>query len=60
MLGPEDLAKFEDLLKNLDSLQQNKIQFEHDLGEIPDEFLDPLMSDIMKDPVMLPSSGIGN
>ncbi|TFK40817.1 ubiquitin elongating factor core-domain-containing protein [Crucibulum laeve] len=29
---------------------------EDDLGEIPEEFLDPLMYTVMKDPVLLPSS----
>ena len=29
-----------------------------DLGDIPDEYLDPIMSEIMKDPVLLPSSKI--
>lgn len=28
------------------------------LGDIPDEFLDPLLSTLMKDPVQLPSSGV--
>ncbi|RXW24419.1 hypothetical protein EST38_g1415 [Candolleomyces aberdarensis] len=32
------------------------LQAEEDLGEVPDEFLDPLMFTVMKDPVMLPSS----
>ncbi|EJD50679.1 hypothetical protein AURDEDRAFT_112253 [Auricularia subglabra TFB-10046 SS5] len=32
------------------------IEEEDDVGEIPDEFLDPLMYTIMKDPVTLPSS----
>ncbi|KAJ3542484.1 hypothetical protein NMY22_g3494 [Coprinellus aureogranulatus] len=32
------------------------MQEEEDLGEVPDEFLDPLMFTVMKDPVMLPSS----
>ena len=31
-------------------------QEEEDLGEPPDEFLDPLMSELMTDPVLLPSS----
>ncbi|MCJ1313271.1 hypothetical protein MMC25_006948 [Agyrium rufum] len=31
-------------------------QAEEDLGEIPDEFLDPLMATLMTDPVSLPSS----
>ena len=33
-------------------------QEEEDLGEIPDEFLDPLMFSLMSDPVILPSSKI--
>ncbi|EGN98229.1 hypothetical protein SERLA73DRAFT_109617 [Serpula lacrymans var. lacrymans S7.3] len=32
------------------------IEAEEDLGEIPDEFLDPLMFTVMRDPVTLPSS----
>ncbi|KAL1722762.1 ubiquitin elongating factor core-domain-containing protein [Schizophyllum commune] len=32
------------------------IEAEDDLGEVPDEFLDPLMYTVMRDPVMLPSS----
>ncbi|THG98805.1 hypothetical protein EW026_g3438 [Hermanssonia centrifuga] len=32
------------------------IEAEDDLGEIPDEFLDPLMYTLMRDPVLLPSS----
>ncbi|KAN0087641.1 Ubiquitin elongating factor core domain containing protein [Tylopilus felleus] len=32
------------------------IEAEEDLGEIPDEFLDPLMFSLMRDPVTLPSS----
>ncbi|OAX32548.1 U-box-domain-containing protein [Rhizopogon vinicolor AM-OR11-026] len=34
------------------------IEAEEDLGEIPDEFLDPLMFTIMRDPVTLPSSRV--
>ncbi|KIJ62650.1 hypothetical protein HYDPIDRAFT_41789 [Hydnomerulius pinastri MD-312] len=32
------------------------LEAEEDLGEIPDEFLDPLMFTLMRDPVTLPSS----
>ncbi|TFK28063.1 ubiquitin conjugation factor E4 [Coprinopsis marcescibilis] len=32
------------------------MEAEEDLGEVPDEFLDPLMFTVMKDPVRLPSS----
>ncbi|KAF9483478.1 hypothetical protein BDN70DRAFT_873762 [Pholiota conissans] len=32
------------------------LEAEEDLGEVPDEFLDPLMFTVMRDPVLLPSS----
>ncbi|KAL6304363.1 ubiquitin conjugation factor E4 [Sparassis latifolia] len=34
------------------------LEAEEDLGEIPDEFLDPLMYTLMRDPVTLPSSRV--
>ncbi|KAK9457598.1 ubiquitin elongating factor core-domain-containing protein [Dipodascopsis uninucleata] len=54
--------------KDIDSLQafadkveqaktQNE-QGEEELGDIPDEFLDPLMYTLMEDPVILPSSRV--
>lgn len=30
---------------------------EASLGEVPDEFLDPVLCHVMKDPVLLPTSG---
>ncbi|THH05498.1 hypothetical protein EW145_g4753 [Phellinidium pouzarii] len=34
------------------------LEAEDDLGEIPDEYLDPLMFTLMRDPVTLPSSNV--
>ncbi|KLO08673.1 hypothetical protein SCHPADRAFT_908469 [Schizopora paradoxa] len=34
------------------------MEAEEDLGEVPDEFLDPLMYTLMRDPVTLPSSKV--
>ncbi|KAH8114701.1 ubiquitin elongating factor core-domain-containing protein [Phellopilus nigrolimitatus] len=34
------------------------LEAEEDLGEVPDEFLDPLMFTLMRDPVILPSSRV--
>ncbi|KAL5501546.1 UFD2 [Sanghuangporus vaninii] len=34
------------------------LEVEDDLGEVPDEFLDPLMFTVMRDPVTLPSSKV--
>ncbi|KAK7048400.1 U-box domain-containing protein [Favolaschia claudopus] len=42
------VAKVEECRLNLEA--------EEDLGEVPDEFLDPLMFTIMRDPVLLPTS----
>jgi len=36
--------------------QKVTLEAEEDLGDIPDEFLDPLMCTIMRDPVILPTS----
>lgn len=38
--------------------RQNDDDEEMELGEVPDEFLDPLMFTIMEDPVILPSSKV--
>ncbi|KAK9240563.1 ubiquitin elongating factor core-domain-containing protein [Lipomyces kononenkoae] len=49
------------LTKFADTVEQTKManeQGEEELGEIPDEFLDPLMYTLMEDPVILPSSNI--
>ncbi|KAF7346366.1 U-box domain-containing protein [Mycena sanguinolenta] len=42
------VAKVEECRLNMEA--------EEDLGEVPDEFLDPLMFTVMRDPVLLPSS----
>ena len=36
--------------------QENAKRMERDLGDAPDEFLDPITSEVMVDPVMLPTS----
>lgn len=41
-----------------DAQRQNDEDEEMEMGEIPDEFLDPLMFTLMEDPVILPSSKI--
>ncbi|KAK9316989.1 ubiquitin elongating factor core-domain-containing protein [Lipomyces starkeyi] len=49
------------LTKFADTVEQTKLaeeQGEEELGEIPDEFLDPLMYTLMEDPVILPSSSV--
>ncbi|KAF2399154.1 ubiquitin conjugation factor E4 [Trichodelitschia bisporula] len=55
---PEELATF---LKFADTVQATKEaddQEEELLGEIPEEYLDPLMYTLMEDPVILPNSKV--
>ncbi|KAF1814506.1 hypothetical protein P152DRAFT_432509 [Eremomyces bilateralis CBS 781.70] len=54
----EDLQKWEDLAAKVQVAKQADQQAEEDLGEIPDEFLDPLVYTLMEDPVILPTSRV--
>ena len=55
---PADLAKWENLKVKFQKSKELFDQAELDLGEIPAEFEDPIMGDLMKDPVLLPSKHI--
>ncbi|KAL1871865.1 hypothetical protein VTK73DRAFT_1833 [Phialemonium thermophilum] len=54
----DELQKWEELKKKFAAAKQALDQAELDLGEIPPEFEDPIMGDIMNDPVILPSKHI--
>mmetsp|Transcript_35452 Transcript_35452/g.83408 ORF Transcript_35452/g.83408 Transcript_35452/m.83408 type:complete len:256 (-) Transcript_35452:255-1022(-) len=56
MMKEKDLKVFESLALKCQELGQNAQQEEEDLGDIPDEFLCPITSVLMLDPVMLPTS----
>lgn len=56
--SPEELKKWEILQKKVKEAKEADEQAEEDLGEIPDEFLDPLIYTLMEDPVILPSSRV--
>ncbi|OAL70661.1 hypothetical protein A7D00_4989 [Trichophyton violaceum] len=56
--SPEDLAKWDKLQAAVKKAKEEDEQAEEDLGEIPDEYLDPLMYTLMEDPVILPSSKV--
>lgn len=43
-------------VQNVELYTQQVQSEEQDLGDIPDDFLDPLMYTLMDDPVILPSS----
>lgn len=52
----EDIAAFEKLKERFKIARLNDDQEEEDMGEPPEEFMDPLMATLMTDPVMLPVS----
>jgi ubiquitin conjugation factor E4 B len=52
----EDLNAWQALIAKFKIAKEIDDQAEEDLGEVPDEFLDPLMFTIMEDPVILPMS----
>ncbi|KUL83869.1 hypothetical protein ZTR_06560 [Talaromyces verruculosus] len=54
----EELAKLVELAKRIKNAKEADEQAEEDLGEVPDDFLDPLMYTLMEDPVILPSSKV--
>ena len=52
----QELSQFSKLLSAISVAKATEDQAEEDLGEIPDELLDPIMGSFMEDPVLLPSS----
>ncbi|PLW41722.1 hypothetical protein PCANC_04531 [Puccinia coronata f. sp. avenae] len=52
----DELQKLAKLVDKVEELKQMEADEELELGEIPDEFLDPLMATLMKEPVILPTS----
>jgi len=46
------------LAANIEETKRREEEGEVELGEIPDDFLDPLMATLMEDPVILPSSRV--
>ncbi|KAI0913526.1 ubiquitin fusion degradation protein 2 [Ustulina deusta] len=55
---PEMVIAWNDLRKRVAETKDELDQAELDLGEIPPEFEDPIMGDLMTDPVILPSRHI--
>lgn len=50
-----DIARWDKLKIKFTKAKEQQDQAEMDLGDIPPEFEDPIMGDLMKDPVLLPS-----
>ncbi|KAJ0535554.1 putative U box domain, Zinc finger, RING/FYVE/PHD-type, ubiquitin conjugation factor E4, core [Helianthus annuus] len=55
---PRMIHAFDDLGKKAKAAASEAMDAEAILGDIPDEFLDPIQYTLMKDPVILPSSRI--
>lgn len=54
--SPEQLHQWEDFSKRVEKTKEQVDAMEADLGEVPEEFLDPILSHLMEDPVRLPNS----
>lgn len=54
--SPEELALWEKLKDRFQVAKELDDQAEEDLGEIPDEYADPILATLMTDPVILPMS----
>ncbi|OWZ05377.1 Ubiquitin conjugation factor E4 [Phytophthora megakarya] len=55
LLEPSDVQKFEVFVVDVEKAAEGAANLEEALGDIPEEFLDPLVFTLMKDPVLLPS-----
>ena len=55
---PDDLERWRVLQNRFKEAKKAMDQSELDLGDIPSDFEDPIMGDLMSDPVMLPSKHI--
>ncbi|CAN8074443.1 unnamed protein product [Agarophyton chilense] len=58
LLTAPEAQKLEELADDAARAYEEDNQEEEELGEIPDEFQDPVMSTLMRDPVRLPTSGV--
>lgn len=58
LMAPEQLAAWNELKDRIAQAKEIFDQAETDLGDIPDEYEDPIMGDLMTDPVILPSRSI--
>ncbi len=54
--SPAEIEALGALVEQVEETKRMEEEEDEDLGEIPDDYLDPLMATLMKDPVTLPSS----
>ncbi|KAI7846737.1 putative ubiquitin conjugation factor E4 [Circinella umbellata] len=53
----DDVHALETFVNKVEEAIQCGVEEEEELGDVPDEFLDPILSSVMEDPVLLPTSG---
>ncbi|ORZ17040.1 ubiquitin elongating factor core-domain-containing protein [Absidia repens] len=53
----DEIAALEHFVTQIEKAVQSGAEEEEELGEAPDEFLDPIFFSLMEDPVLLPTSG---
>jgi len=58
MLPTADITRFDSLAQRVSASMSTNMEDEQALGDVPDEFLDPIMATLMKEPVRLPTSGV--
>ncbi len=57
-MSPAGLQALAQFRERCEAAKQEEVDAEAELGEIPDEFLDPITLEIMADPVLLPSGKV--
>lgn len=57
MVSVEEKTKMSQLVANVQSVRANVVNLEALAADAPSEFLDPLLDVLMRDPVLLPTSG---
>ncbi|KAJ3309150.1 hypothetical protein HDU76_003712 [Blyttiomyces sp. JEL0837] len=56
--NPVEIQNLMDFVQKVEDFIRNDQVEEEELGDVPDEFLDPLLATLMEDPVLLPTSNI--
>lgn len=54
---PSDITKFQALAEKANVITIANLKKDEDYEDAPDEFIDPMMCELMEDPVLLPTSG---
>jgi len=58
MLPAPNIARFDALAERVRNSVSTNMEDDEALGDVPDEFLDPIMATLMREPVRLPTSGV--